>query len=122
VAAAIAPLIAPLLVTELPKLVDLIVGLVHQKAPAAEAALGSGTGPVKFADVFAGVMNDLARAHAAGQLETIPDDTTAKLIIQSIVTSMKVSGWLTGSPSPLVPGVAAPLVLTAGQSLTISVK
>jgi hypothetical protein len=124
-AAALIPIVAPLVLTELPKLVDLIVGLIHKQAPVAEASGGPGTGPVKFADVFVAVMNDLAKASASNQIPGIPADGTVKTIIQAVVTSMKLSGVLgsmsVSSPAEL-PATQGPLVLSAGQSITISVK
>ncbi len=122
-AAAVIPLIATLA----PELINLIVGLVHKKAPEAEV-LGPGTGALKFADVFVGVMQDLIKAHAAGSLPgALPDEATVKTIIQSIVTSLKLLGALGGAPTPPVvvpaPGGTVPqvVVIRPGQSLTITV-
>jgi hypothetical protein len=116
----------PLIATLAPAVIDLIAGLVHQKAPQAEAILGAGTGPVKFAEVFVGVMSDLAKASASGQITGgIPADGTVKMIIQAVVTSMKLSGTLgTVVATVAVPGIlAAPqsLILAPGQTITISV-
>jgi len=121
----------------------LIAGLVHQKAPAQDAALGSGTGPVKFANLFVDVMGDLAKAHAAGTIDTIPDDATAKTVIQSVISSMKLLGLLDGSvvvdpaavttvtappaaaaaakAQPKVPGASQSFALANGQTLTFAV-
>ncbi len=107
-----------------PGIFDLIAGLVHRKAPEAQAALGAGTGPVKFADVFTGVMNDLAKAHAAGQLPgPIPDDATVKLIIQAIVSSMNLLGLLDGIPAVLTAPASSSqaIMIKPGQILTITV-
>jgi hypothetical protein len=122
-AAALIPLLAGLA----PEIVNLIVGLVHPKAIVAEQ-LGAATGPVKFADVFVSVMSDLGKAHAAGTIAVQPDDATVKVIIQAVVTSMKLSGYLGGAiaapaPSPQSP-VAGPnrtdVALKAGQSLLVT--
>jgi hypothetical protein len=124
-AAAIIPIALPLILTEVPKLIDLIVGLVHKQAPVAEASGGPNTGPVKFADVFIATMEDLIKAHAKGTIPGLPDEAEVKVIIQAVVTSMKLSGVLgsTSVQSPAeLPSTQGPLVLTAGQSITISVK
>ena len=125
-AAAIIPIVAPLVLTEVPKLIDLIVGLVHKKAPAAESALGAGTGLVKLADVYTGTMQDLIKAKAAGTIPGLPDEAEVKIIIQAVVTSMKLLGGLGSinvqSPSELPATTQGPLVLSSGQSITISVK
>ena len=103
-----------------PALIDLIVGLVHQKAPVAEQ-LGPGTGPVKFADVFVSVMTDLTKAKAAGRIEALPDDPTVKVIIQAVVTSMQMSGMLGGAIAvPPVAPSAQSIVLKGGQSLLVT--
>lgn len=107
-------------------IVSLIAALTHKTAPLVEAARGAGTGPVKFADLFVSVMSDLALAHSKGQISMVPDDATAKLIIQSVLSSMKLLGLLDGQVSPTAPTPAGPLAATggrislaAGQSITI---
>lgn len=117
-AAAIVPLIASVA----PSLIDLITSLVHKGAPALEAQLGSGTGPVKFAELFGSVLGDLQKAATAGQIDkALPADETIKLIIQSVVTSMKRLGLLSSTPTDTA--AAAPsstLMLHPGQTLTIA--
>ena len=114
-AAALIPLIAGLA----PEIINLIVGLVHPKAIAAEQNNGPLTGPVKFADVFVAVMQDLANAHAAGRISGLPDDATVKVIIQAVVTSMQLSGYLGGAISAPAPS-AQSVVLKAGQSVLVT--
>src|ERR1051326_5311339 len=112
-----ADVILPLIAGLGPELINLVVGLIHQKAPAAEA-MGPSTGPVKFADVFVAVMSDLTKAKAAGQIAVLPDDAVVKLIIQAVVMSMKLSGVLEGAKDP----GSGPqrITLSAGQSLVES--
>lgn len=105
---------APIAQAVLPEIISLIAGLVHKAAPAAEAANGPATGPVKFADVFVQVMGNLVKAHAAGQIATLPDDPTVKIIIQTVVTSMKLLGAL----SPAAPDQS--IAIKAGQTITIT--
>jgi hypothetical protein len=94
-AAAIIPLIAGLA----PSIINLITSLIHQNAPVAETTYGPGTGPVKFADVFASVIAALQKAAAAGTIDkTLPGDDIIKAIIQAVVTSMQMSGTLGGAP------------------------
>lgn len=123
--------IVPLALSALPEIVSLIVGLVHREAPAAQQQLGPKTGPVKFALVYSSVMDALNKAAAAGQIsKTLPTDEEVKLIINSVVASMDLSGTLdTGvvAPAAAVPAkVSAPAPQTitwgAGQSVTITVK
>jgi hypothetical protein len=117
-AAALVPLIAGIA----PEIVNLIVGLVHPKAIAAEQNNGPLTGPVKFADVFVAVMQDLTNAHVAGQLSVLPDDATVKVIIQAVVTSMQLSGYLGGAiagPTPSTPSGQS-VVLKTGQSVLVT--
>jgi hypothetical protein len=115
-AAALIPLIAELA----PTLINLIVGLVHQKAPVAEQ-IGPGTGPVKFADVFVSVMTDLAKAKATGQIEVLPDDATVKVIIQAAVTGMQLLGLLGGTAAVSPQASSAQSIgLKTGQSLLIT--
>ncbi len=108
----------PLALSLAPEIINLIASLVHQHAPVAEQQGSTGTGPVKFADVFVDVMKDLTSAHAQGQIAILPDDGTVKTIIQAVVTSMKLSGLLDGSASAAT--AAIPLTLKAGQTLTIT--
>jgi hypothetical protein len=119
VAAVAIPLIAGLL----PDIVSLIAGLVHPKAIAAEAAHGPISGPVKFADVFTGTMKDLIAAHAAGTIAVLPDEAIVKVIIQAVVTTMKLGGLLENiPPEPGKPMTAQQQIsLKAGQSVLISV-
>jgi hypothetical protein len=112
-AGAIVPIIGALA----PSIINLIAGLVHQKAPVQQAALGSGTGAVKFANLFLDVMNDLTKAHAAGQIDTIPDDATAKTVIQSVISSMKLLGLLDSSALPDAPTIA-PVAVAAKPAAT----
>jgi hypothetical protein len=119
-AAAVFPIIAGLL----PDIVSLIAGLVHPKAIAAEAAHGPLSGPVKFADVFASTMKDLIAAHAAGTIPLLPDEPMVKIVIQAVVTTMKLGGLLGDSAAVAVPPAAQQqirLKAVAGQSLLISV-
>ena|ERR1700730_8571690 len=119
-AAAIIPLIASLA----PTIIDLIASLVHKQAPIAEATLGTGTGPVKFADVFVSVMESLTKAKVAGQIDLLPDDSTVKTIIQAVVTSMKLTGRLGPAPPATITNtaVASAVTLSSGESVTVSVK
>src|SRR5436189_6402300 len=93
-----------------PDLINLVVGLVHKKAPLAEATHGPNTGPIKFADVFSMVMGELAKAHAVGTISMLPDDASVKTVIQAVVASMKMSGLLTPvvAPPPGSPGLPFP--------------
>lgn len=104
-AAAIIPLIASVA----PTIINLIAALVHPAAAAAEATKGAGTGPVKFAEVFGKVMIDLQNAAAAGMIpKELPSDDLVKLVIQSVVASMKLTGALGGTQVlASVPGTAA---------------
>lgn len=121
--AAVLPLVASLA----PDIINLIVSLVHKSAPAAEAQLGAGTGPVKFTQVFSDVMTALQSAAAAGQIpQALPTDDLIKLVIQSAVSSMKKLGLLDSSAAQLAPAsaIAAPrtLALHAGDALSITVS
>ena len=121
-AAAAIPLIAAAVTTLGPEIISLLASLTHKAAPVAEAAHGPGTGPVKFADLFVSVMGDMARAHAQGQIAVLPDDATAKLVIQSVLSSLKILGLLDGPAAPVPTPIASQSVsLKAGQSITISV-
>jgi len=125
----------PLIAGMAPDLLKLIVGLVHTKAPAVEQQLGPGTGPVKFAAVFADVLGALGTAASAGVIDkTLPSDEKIKTIIQSVVTSMQLSGVLgTGSAAAAVIGTGLgtissmgtpqpTITLSPGQILTVSVR
>ena len=121
-AAAIVPLVAGLA----PTIINLITSLVHRNAPIAEAKLGNGTGPVKFADVFGAVIVALQSAAAAGTIDKqLPSDESVKLIIQAVVSSMKLQGQLDTTPAPIaVTGVASgnhSVTLLSGQKLTVIV-
>lgn len=99
-AAAIIPLIAGIA----PPIINLIAGLVNKHAPAAETQFGPGTGPIKFADVFSNVINALQKSASAGTIDkTLPPDDTIKLIIQSIVSSLNISGQLSPQETPNSP-------------------
>jgi hypothetical protein len=122
-AAALIPLLSGLA----PEIVNLIVGLVHPKAIAAEQ-LGPATGLVKFADVFVSVMSDLVKAHAAGTIPALPDEATVKVIIQAAVTSMQLSGLLGGAIAAPAPSAQSPVAgpnrtdvaLKGGQSILVT--
>lgn len=122
------PILAPLLPTITNDLITLITGLIHKQAPIAQAANPvPGTGPLRFADVFASVMRSVVTAHAAGQIAgTLPDEGIVKVIIQAVVTSMKLPGNLldmTGvTPIAVAADTVQSVVLKAGQSVTITVQ
>ncbi len=116
-AAAIIPLVAAVA----PDIIGLIAGLVHRAAPAAEKN-GPGTGPVKFGEVFASVIGSLNSAAIAGQIpKGLPGDDVIKVIIQAVVSSMKLAGLL-GDAAVAAISPAQSLVLKSGQSVTISVQ
>lgn len=116
-AAALIPIFAGLA----PELISLIVSLTHPAAKAAEAQLGTGSGPVKMATVFGDVMTALTKAAEAGTIsKTLPPDETVKLILQAVVTSMKMSGALGSTPIAEAPSTSQIILLRAGQSLTIN--
>ncbi len=118
-AAAIIPLALSLAETFGPKIADLIAGLTHKHAPAVEAVSGPSTGPVKLADLFSLVIGDLSRAAVAGTIpKALPSDDIVRVVIQSVVSSMKLSGQLDAAAAPSTPGT---VTLRAGQSLTITV-
>ena len=132
--ALVAPLIAPLIPTITNDLITLITGLVHKAAPVAQAANPiPGTGAVRFADVFTSVMQAVVNAHAAGQITgTLPDEGIVKVVIQAVVTSMKLPGNIldmTGvaplaAVAPIavaVAGAVQSVVLKPGQTLSITV-
>ncbi|GAC1496113.1 MAG: hypothetical protein NVS1B6_00930 [Steroidobacteraceae bacterium] len=92
----------PLILGLTPTILDLIVRLTHLRAPVAEHQLGSGTGPVKFGDVFSSVMASLTSAAAAGQIEkALPSDDVIRLLIQATISSMKAMGLLETPASPV---------------------
>jgi hypothetical protein len=110
----------PLISALAPSIIDLIAGLVHKSAAAAEAVNGPKTGPVKFAEVFEDVMTALQKAATAGQIaKDLPPDATVQLIIQSVVSSMKLAGLLDGATLP-VPANPQAISLKSGQSITIT--
>lgn len=115
-----------------PTIIDLITRLVHGAAPAAEQKYGPQTGPVKFGDVFASVIDALQKAAGAGQIsKALPADETIKLIIQAVVTSMNLNGQLAGGPDLSTTAVkqgqgvgfiaADVITIKPGQKLTIQV-
>ena len=92
-----------------PSIITLITALVHKAAPAAEIALGPSTGPVKFAQVFGDVVTSLTSAANAGQIPlTLPSDPAIQVIIQAVVSSMKLAGLLD-----------APVLAVAGTSVSV---
>ncbi len=103
-----------------PLLSNLIAALVHRHAPVIEAQYGPGTGPVKLPDLFAAVIGDLTKAAVAGTIpKALPSDDTVRIIIQAVVSSMKLSGLLDAPAGVAVAPQA--VTLRAGQSLTITV-
>lgn len=128
-AAAVIPVVealAPLA----PALIQLITGLVHPAAQQAEQHYGPGTGPVKFADVFGKVIAALQSAAAAGQIDkTLPSDETVKMIIEAVISSMNLTGQLTGTTAVPEPSgrsgsqnvtATQTVILKPGQSLTVT--
>ena len=118
-----ASVIVPLVMGLAPEVIKLIASLVHKSAPTAES-IGPGTGVVKFAQVFGDVVTALTSAASAGQIsKTLPPDDAIKLIIESVVSSMKLSGDLPASGAP-VPAAAqtGQLSLKPGQTLTITLS
>ena len=116
-AAAIIPLVSALA----PEIINLIVGLVHKSAPAAESQLGAATGPAKFGMVFGDVVAALNKAAVAGQIsKTLPADETIQVIIQAAVQSMQLSGLL-GAALPATAAVTAnqPQPLFAGSGYVV---
>lgn len=120
----------PLIGALAPTIINLITSLTTKHATTAETALGSGTGPVKFAQVFNAVLVDLQAAAAAGQIDKIlPPDATIQTIIQSTVMSMQLAGLLPsstvsalGKASATAAPTVTPVSLTSGQSITITAK
>lgn len=113
----------PLIAGIAPNIISLITGLVHKKAPAVEAVLGPATGPLKFTEVLTAVMTALNASLQAGQITDVPHEDLVKVIIQAVVTSMKLAGILDGPttiPAGTVPGLIS-YVLHPGQNLTVSV-
>ncbi len=102
-----------------PVLANLIAGLVHRHAPAIEQQYGPGTGQVKIPELFDRVIGDLTKAATAGTIgKALPSDDIVRVVIQSVVSSMKLSGQLDAA-APVPAGQA--VTLRAGQSLTITV-
>lgn len=117
-ATAIIPLIAGLA----PGIISLITGLVHKHAPVVEAAMGPATGPVKLADVFNRIITDLQNAATAGTIDkSLPPDEMIKLVIQSVVSSLKLDGSLNAPPQAISVAAATnrQISLAAGETLTI---
>ena len=135
----------PVLTALAPSILELITSLVHRGAPAQEAALGAKTGPVKFANLFASVMQDLINAHAAGQIAgDLPTTDLVKFVMQIVITSLKLQGVLGSTavddavtvpvptvavtPTPAAPAAAVAVkpnsqsfALAGGGTLTFSV-
>lgn len=113
----------PLITTLAPSIIQLIAGLVHKEAPAAEARYGAGTGPVKFSDVFSAVIQQLQAAATTGAIpKELPSDEAIKMVIQAVVSSMNLQGQLQPvqeSLSPLNLCQTQIIKVTAGQSVTI---
>ncbi len=115
-AAALIPLIAGLA----PDIINFITSLIHPAATAAEA-LGTGTGPLKFATVFSDVVTALQKAAAAGTIDKVlPSDDMIKAIIQAVVTSMQLSGQLGGTAVNPAPATSQAITLTHGQTITVT--
>lgn len=117
-----AALAIPAALSIAPQIISLITGLVHHHAPIAQATTGPGTGAVRFADVFTAVMDSLQKAATAGTIDkSLPSEDLIKVVIQAVVTSLKMQGQLTGSaPSPLASDSVKQIVLAPGQSINIS--
>jgi len=119
-----ASFVIPLILGLAPEVVKLIVARAHKSAITAEAALGPDTGALKFGQVFGEVMTSLNDAANAGQIpKALPADEAVKLIIESVVNSMKLSGALPG-PGTTVPAASqtGQLSLKPGQTLTITLS
>ena len=111
-----------LVTTGVQTLTDLIAGLVHHQAPVAQATNGPGTGPIKLGDVVLSVQKSLVSAHAAGTLTgTIPDGPTILLIVQSMISIMKLPGGQLVAPTPPVAVTSGDVVLPSGSKVTITV-
>jgi hypothetical protein len=111
--------IIPIAIEAGSEIVKLIASLVHKSAPAAEQNYGPSAGPVKFADVFAYVMEALQKAAGAGKIDkALPSDSAVKLIIEAVIQSMKLQGALSILAAPSVIS-SGDIVLRPGQSLTI---
>lgn len=118
--------VAPTAIQAALTIAGLIASLVHPAAKAAEAQIGSGGGPVKLSQVFEAVIGWLQKAAAVGTIpKELPSDDTIKMIIQAVVSSMKISGLLGDAPTtvPTNAPVGSPdgIILKAGQSVTITV-
>jgi len=113
--------IIPIITGLAPALIELIAGLVHQFAPREEQQLGAGTGQAKMANVFSDVVQSLQKAAAVGTIpKELPPDQTIGLIIQSVVSSMKLSGLLEPPPTATL-APAQDITLRPGQSVRITV-
>jgi hypothetical protein len=118
-----AGVIVPLIASLAPSIISLIAGLVHKQAPVAETTHGPGTGPVKFTDVFNYVITALQSAAAAGQIDkALPSDDAVKTIIQSVVTSMKLTGLLGDAPAPTSVTVANGTTATSSIGGVVTLK
>ncbi len=113
--------LVPLIATVAPEIISLIAGLVHKHAPVVEAANGPSSGPVKFADLFGTVIGALTNAANVGTIsKVLPSDDTVKIVMQAVVTSMKMMGLLNGVVTDAAVGGQS-IVLKAGQTITIGV-
>lgn len=102
--------IIPLVTALAPEIISLITSLVHKKAPAAEAALGAGTGPVKLAQVLQDVTSALQSAVNAGTLPgPMPLASEIQNIVQAVVSSLQSQGYLQSTPLGAAPSLPAPL-------------
>ena len=113
--------LVPLAIEVAPSLIALIANLVHHHAPVAEQQYGTGTGPVKRADVLAAVYAALQKAAASGSIDkTLPPDAVITLIADAVLASMSVAGIL---DNPVIPAPAPTssrvIVIAPGQTLTI---
>lgn len=110
----------PIIEAVAPSVISLIAGLVHKQAPIEQANNGPSTGPVKFANVFNAVVAALENAVSAGQLDktAVPSTDTVKLIIQVIITALKLPGGvLSDVPAPTsVPTIAVSALASSGTS------
>jgi hypothetical protein len=114
--------IIPLVASMAPDIIALIASLVHRAAPAAEQKYGSGTGPVKFADVFAAVIDAMNKAAGAGAIpKSLPPDDAIKSIIQAVLTSLKLTGALDSQALPVASTPQA-ITVVSGQTITITVQ
>jgi hypothetical protein len=113
--------IAPLVTSVAPSIIDLVTSLIHKAAPAAEATLGPGTGPIKAATVLSAMTAQLQQAATSGQIKAsdIPSPDVLQVILNAVVKSMNLSGLLEASSTSTTPNQA--ITIKPGQSLTISV-